>query len=261
MTKHDDRPSYDRVDGGMLAKRAAHGERFAAQIAATCGSLLPRPLTACDVADVGCGYGYTARALAKSANSVVGFEPSAYLADHAASLAAAEPALRFLVHHAGWEGLSDHQAAFDLVILDNVLEHIADQRQALSAIWRSLRPGGLLFLVVPNRLWPIEHHYHLLGLGWLPLPIANRYLQISGRGTDYTDASYAPTPWTMARLLAESGQWDWRYTLPADISLTQTGATPVTRLGVALLQRYPVLWGISKALLVVAHKPPVSVTR
>jgi SAM-dependent methyltransferase len=41
--------------------------------------------------------------------------------------------------------------AFDSVLLDNVLEHIADPRMILSEVHRVLRPGGRLVVGVPGR--------------------------------------------------------------------------------------------------------------
>ena len=40
-------------------------------------------------------------------------------------------------------------AAFDLIYCSHVLEHVADDRQALREFWRVLRPGGWAVLLVP----------------------------------------------------------------------------------------------------------------
>ena len=39
---------------------------------------------------------------------------------------------------------------FDLVVMDNALEHHANPRQALQLVRRALRPGGAVLIVVPN---------------------------------------------------------------------------------------------------------------
>ena len=247
----DDRPTYDRLGDGMMGRRAALGDQFARQIAATTARDLPRPLADCDVLDLGCGYGHTALALSQMARRVVGVEPSATLASSARALAADKGGGKLTIERGGQDLLTTWPARFDLVVLDNVLEHIADQRALLGHIATTLRPGGVLYLLVPNRLWPIEHHYNLPALGWLPLPLANLYLRASGRGTSYADAAFAPTSWSLGDLLDSSCAFDWRFQLPADLSLTQGGG-PVYHAGVAALQRWPALWTISKALLVVA---------
>ena len=252
----DDRPAYDRQGGGMRASRAALGARFASQIAATVAGDLRRPLAECDVLDLGCGYGDTALALASMARSVVGVEPARALATSAeqkrTALPESDPAkLRLRIHHGDHSLLAAWPERYDLAVMDNVLEHIADQRAALGHVATALRPGGVLYLLVPNRLWPIEHHYHLPALGWLPLPLADRYLRWTGRGTSFADAAFAPSLPGLARLLDGSLAFDWRLQLPADLSLTQGGG-PLYRLGAAALQKAPALWAISKALLVVA---------
>lgn len=45
---------------------------------------------------------------------------------------------------------------FDKVILTEVLEHLADDHRALSEIARTLRPGGLIAITVPNANYPFS---------------------------------------------------------------------------------------------------------
>ena len=52
--------------------------------------------------------------------------------------------------------------SFDLVLSHEVLEHVADDRQAVLEIVRTLKPGGRLVLFVPNRGYPFETH----GIYW-----------------------------------------------------------------------------------------------
>lgn len=49
-------------------------------------------------------------------------------------------------------------SAFDLVILNEVLEHIPDQKKGLSEIYRVLKPSGHLIVFSPNRFYPFETH-------------------------------------------------------------------------------------------------------
>ena len=52
--------------------------------------------------------------------------------------------------------------SFDLVISHEVLEHVSDDRRVLAEIVRTLRTGGRLVLLCPNRGYPFETH----GIYW-----------------------------------------------------------------------------------------------
>lgn len=47
---------------------------------------------------------------------------------------------------------------FDLVLSNEVIEHVVDDRQALAESARVMRPGGRLALFCPNRGYPFETH-------------------------------------------------------------------------------------------------------
>ena len=56
------------------------------------------------------------------------------------------------------EGLSFDEARFDLVLLNEVLEHVPNDVQAVKESVRVLKPGGILAVFSPNRLYPSEPH-------------------------------------------------------------------------------------------------------
>jgi len=237
----------------MDALRGPLASSFARQILTTCASFLSKPANELAVLDVGSGYGHTALALARQCKSVVGIEPNLPLWRSACALQqdAGQENLEF--RHTGIYEL-DGSEQFDLIVLDNVLEHLPDQPLALRIISDCLAPAGAAYILVPNRLWPLEVHYGLPFLSYLPLSWANRYLRLSGRGTDYTDASYMPTYWRLNDLLMARRELSFQYVLPADIRLAAGGSAWHYRLGVRAIRRWPWLWAISKALLVVVRK-------
>lgn len=103
-----------------------------------------RPYCRGRVLEVGCGVGtFTRRVLTTPVTSVLSIDISEAavercrrsLADH-----------RLEIRHADVRGVS---GAFDLVICMNVLEHIDDDRSALSHMWSMVRESGTLFLLVP----------------------------------------------------------------------------------------------------------------
>ena len=76
---------------------------------------------------------------------------------------------------------------FDGVLLNEVLEHVANESGTLSEIYRVLRPGGYLVVMSPNRWFPFEGHgMRLRGhtitvpvpfLPWLPATISQPFLR------------------------------------------------------------------------------------
>lgn len=257
VTQFPVRPAYDIGTRAMATERGPRGDDFARQILGTVASDLTRPVHALSVLDVGCGYGHTALALARQCRRIVGIEPCAEPVQVAKELQHQEQATNVEFHHATLETFRTGEQ-FDLIILDNVLEHLPDQPGALRRIEELLKPGGVLYLLVPNKYWPMEVHYHLPFLGWMPLGFANLYLKWTGKGTDYTDASYAPGFLKMVRLMNRQKSWKWRFALPANLAWTTTGAAWHYRLGIGMLERCPLLWAISKAFLIVARKKGAS---
>lgn len=250
----DGRPGYDHYRP-MDAQRSPLANGFAQQIVLTCEPFSKRPIAQWDVMDVGCGYGSTSLALAEQVRSVVGIEPSPHIWAVANSRLCASKVTNVKVLRASIADVV-FEDSFDLVVLDNVLEHVESQEESLAIVRRSLRQDGLVYILVPNKAWPWEAHYGLFGLGWLPPRLANLYLTASGRGTDYSDASYAPTYWRLRRLL-DRGGWNYEFVLPAVPSATVAGDRLHYRIGMRLLRRWPSLWCASKALLVVASKDEV----
>ena len=66
-----------------------------------------------------------------------------------------------VVNGAG-EQLPVPEGSFDLVISHEVLEHVNDDYQVVAEMVRTLRPGGRLVLLCPNRGYPFETH----GIYW-----------------------------------------------------------------------------------------------
>ena len=74
---------------------------------------------------------------------------------------------------------------FDVVTSIEVIEHVSDPEQMLREIRRVLKPDGILHITTANKLWPIEPHFKLPFLSYLPPEISDWYVRISGRGDNY----------------------------------------------------------------------------
>lgn len=175
-----------------LARRMAWIERCA-------GALRGRR-----VLDAGCGAGDYSRALAARGAAVWGVEIDR---DKLAKSRVAAGAHGRLVC-GDLERAPFAQASFDLVLYNEVLEHVPDDAAALRESFRLLRPGGVLVVFAPNRLFPFETHgvhalrsgrrisHTLPGIPWLPLALGRRMFRAWARNY---------WPWQLARLLRDSG--------------------------------------------------------
>jgi SAM-dependent methyltransferase len=100
------------------------------------------PKTPGTLLDVGCGNGAFLLRAAEAGWKVQGVEP-----DPLAAAQASSSGLR--VHRGGIESFSA-RAEFDVITLSHVLEHLHEPGTALSACRRMLRPGGQLWMALPN---------------------------------------------------------------------------------------------------------------
>ena len=101
-----------------------------------------------DVLDVASGEGYGTALLAQVANSATGLELAQDAVEHA-TVSYVAPNLRFVAGDARKLPLPD--AAFDIVVSFETIEHFAEQQVFLKEIQRVLRPGGLLIVSTPDR--------------------------------------------------------------------------------------------------------------
>jgi SAM-dependent methyltransferase len=103
----------------------------------------------------GCGVGMYVERLSAVGGRVFGLE---YDFERAAEAAVRSP--RIL--NAAGENLPFPDSSFDLILSHEVLEHVADDRQAAAEMARVLKPGGRAVVFVPNRGYPFETH----GIYW-----------------------------------------------------------------------------------------------
>src|SRR3989344_966814 len=80
---------------------------------------------------------------------------------------------------------------FDIIISNQVIEHVNKANIHLSEIYRCLKEGGFCYLSTPNKYALFEAHYKLPFLSWLPKNLANIYMQlIKKRSYDIYPLSY-----------------------------------------------------------------------
>jgi 2-polyprenyl-6-hydroxyphenyl methylase/3-demethylubiquinone-9 3-methyltransferase len=102
------------------------------------------------VFDLGCAGGFMAEALAARGAKVTGIDPAAQ-AINAARVHAAESGLEIQYDVGVGEELPYENAAFDVVVCVDVLEHVGDLTKVLAEMARVLKPGGLFLFDTINR--------------------------------------------------------------------------------------------------------------
>jgi 2-polyprenyl-3-methyl-5-hydroxy-6-metoxy-1,4-benzoquinol methylase len=111
------------------------------------------------VADIGCGEGgLCAELKAAGWPSVAGFDLSR---TRIARARKKQPGIEF--HDRAFPDSRVPEGSLDLVIMDNVVEHLPDPPTTLRSVARSLKPGGRLVLITPNMS---SGQFRLLGRRW-----------------------------------------------------------------------------------------------
>ena len=137
------------------------------------------------VLDLGCGLGEYVRAFARRGAHALGTDIAIDRLVEAQErvVSTATCGVDGFLAAAG-EALPFRDALFDLVVLNEVIEHVQDDRATLREVARVLRPGGTCVLFAPNRLYPFETHgiywrgRYIFGniplVNWLPRAIRDR---------------------------------------------------------------------------------------
>ena len=122
------------------------------------------------ILDIGCGSGDFKTELGKTLNSdVYGIEPTSEWVN--------EDDLIFW----GYSHKTPFKdSEFDFIILISVFEHIQPKlrKKSIKEIRRILKPGGLLFIQMPNPKNPIEFHTRLPFVGFLPRKVQIKYVKV-----------------------------------------------------------------------------------
>ena len=155
---------------------------------------------------------------------------------------------------------------FDAVLLNEVLEHVPDDRLALNEIARVLKPGGILLLFSPNRYHPFETHgvYSLKTgahrgmartflLPWVPMAIGRRFVH-------YWSRNYWPLE--LARMVRQAGfavhhhsyVWQTFENNSGQQSNAMRRLAPIARRIAAVAERVPLVRRLGVSQLIVARK-------
>ncbi|WP_161487810.1 bifunctional 2-polyprenyl-6-hydroxyphenol methylase/3-demethylubiquinol 3-O-methyltransferase UbiG [Rhodanobacter sp. FW104-R8] len=178
-------------------------DRKAEAILATLKEHCRRDLTLGVWLDVGCGSGGVAATLAAHVEQVIGVDPEPWIRWQA--LCDERPNLAF--HAGSYRDLTNLLASesIDVVVCNQVYEHVDDPAALLQAIRRVMKPGGVCYFAGPNLLWPIEPHVFWPFVHWLPRRFAQHWMRrLGSRQADDLDA-WSRSYWGLTRLFRRVG--------------------------------------------------------
>ncbi|MDP5144994.1 class I SAM-dependent methyltransferase [Shewanella sp. ULN5] len=151
---------------------------------------LGRSIAETELLDVGCGWGQALSYFKRHGASCYGFDPAKEAVDYGVNQG-------LNVKHCGVESMNvfDNKR-FDVVMLNNVLEHLADPVNVLTEIRNTvLKAGGLLIVTVPNDFNALQvsaQRLHELPQWWVSPPAHLNYfsrgsLQALLKGCNFTN--------------------------------------------------------------------------
>jgi SAM-dependent methyltransferase len=135
------------------------------------------PLEGARILDIGCGLGVYVRKFRDFSDDVCGIDIDPKRLREGARTT---PGLMLAVG----EHLPFRDGTFDVIVLNEVIEHVTNDAATMREAERILRDGGRIVIYAPNRLYPFETHGIYLGkrfvfgnipfVNWLPNPMRNR---------------------------------------------------------------------------------------
>ena len=206
MARREPQLSYSDLQSKMSDE--AGRRRKAAKILAVLRHFLGRQdFAGLTALDIGCSTGFIADELRRAGATVTGLdidEPGL-----AQARARFGDGIEFL--NAGGDAIPKPDGSVDLVVFNHIYEHVVDADAVMAEIRRVLKPDGVVYLGLANRLGVVEPHYGLPFLSWLPKPLAHRYVRASGRAPEYYETFR--TRRGLRRMCAGLSVWDYTFTV------------------------------------------------
>lgn len=157
------------------------------------------------ILDIGCSFGIILEHITPEDGLGIGVDMDSSIGREGRNLAFAR---------ADAEELPFADRSFDIVICNHVYEHTDNAGRLIAEIGRVMRDDGVCYFAGPNKYEPVEPHYGLPFLSWLPRRLADRYMRITGKGETYPEKPFSRT--RLTKLLAEFAVTDYTGKIVAD---------------------------------------------
>lgn len=133
--------------------------------------------------EIGCGYSLFLAICRKNGIRAVGIEPASQefyqqtfnISKEILKRAGVDPNI---IKQGVGEKIPFKKDTFDVVVSLYTLEHVQNVEKVIKESLRVLKPGGYIYMVIPNygSFW--EGHYGILWIPYLPKPIAKLYVRL-----------------------------------------------------------------------------------
>jgi len=240
---------YSDLQADMLDEQGRRHK--AAKIRAVLEHFLGRKdLAGLRILDVGCSAGFIADELRLAGASVIGLDIDEPGLEKARQRFGEQ--VEFIAAVGSAMPLPDKSV--DVVVFNHIYEHVPDPDAVMTEIRRVLKDDGVVYLGLGNRLGVVEPHYKLPFLSWLPKPLADRYVRLSGRAGSYYE-TFRTRP-GLRRMCHGLDVWDYTYVVLAEPDLFAAGDLVPARLQGAPLLAWRALSPIMPTFIWVGTPSP-----
>jgi SAM-dependent methyltransferase len=199
--------NYSEIQSLMLDESSR--EAKASKITAVLEHFLGGRLGERRIVDVGCSAGLILGAVASGGAAAIGVDIDGPGLERAAERF---PAVAFV--NGDSEQLPLRAGSVDIVICNQVYEHVVSSERLFAEIKRVLAADGVAYFGLGNRHRLMEPHYGLPLLSWLPPSMADRYVRLARRGDRYHERFR--TKRGLRELCAGLQVWDYTYAVLGD---------------------------------------------
>jgi SAM-dependent methyltransferase len=153
-------------------------EKKALKVLAVCRHFSPRPLSELTCLDLGSSTGIMTERFADEFKRVIALD-----IDRDGLFAGKRNNRKSNIDYLCSDGaelpLADNSV--DVVICNQIYEHVDNQSGLLMEIYRTMKDSGFCYFGAGNRYVLIEGHYFLPFLSWLPHRLADIYMKLAGK--------------------------------------------------------------------------------